>query len=292
MTPLQAWDHPVFREACISVFLKRDDLAGDEIGGNKFRKLRYILTPERLAGKKGVITFGGPYSNHLLAVAALASALGLPSRGVVRGEEVSNVVIRRLRSLGMHLEFQGRNAYREALEREDTDWLVIPPGGASPLALPGTAEAVLEVLAQCPVMPHFHAVPAGTGSTAVGMATELDQDSTLLVFPAIRGEDLDGWFHGVLRSFEVSPRCRVKVDEQAPGRGFARRDADLWDFILEEYKNSGILFDPVYTGKMARRMIRLASEGYFQAGAVVVVYHTGGWAGREGYRERYGFPKS
>lgn len=289
MTPLQVWDHPAFREAGISVFIKRDDLAGDEIGGNKFRKLRDILTADRLVGKKGVLTYGGPFSNHLLAVAAMCSAMGVPCRGVVRGEEVSNVVTRRLKALGMDLAFHDRASFGEAPAMDEGEWLVVPMGGASPLALDGVAASVREVLAQCPVRPNYHAVPAGTGSTAVGMATALAEDDTLLVFPAIRGQDLSAWFDGVIRSYGVLPRCRVRVDERSPGKGFARRDPDLWAFILQEYQSSGILFDPVYNGRMARRLTEMAREGLFPHGAVLVAYHTGGWAGREGYRERYGF---
>jgi len=290
MTPLQAWEHPAFRQAGISVFVKRDDLAGDEIGGNKFRKLRDILTLKRIAGKRGVITFGGPYSNHLLAVAASTAAMGVASWGMVRGEEVSNVVTARLRALGMALEFLDRTRYKEAQAMKDDEWLVIPAGGASPLALGGVAESVREVMDQCPVRPDYHAVPAGTGSTAAGMATVLEPGDTLLVFPAIRGEDLNAWFGGVLRSYGAEPRCRILVDERCPGKGFARRDPSLWDFILQQARQSGILFDPVYNGKMARRLTEMALEGHFPRGAVVVMYHTGGWAGREGYRERFGFP--
>lgn len=289
MTPLHAWDHPSFREAGITVFIKRDDLAGDEIGGNKFRKLRDILTAERLAGRKGVLSFGGPFSNHLLALAAASAALGVPSRGLIRGEEVSNVVTRRLRALGMALEFVGRTGFQDAQLMDHDGWLVIPMGGASPLALGGVAESVREVQSQCTVRPDFHAIPAGTGSTAAGMVTALDGDDTLLVFPAIRGDNPGTWFDGVLHSYGVQARCTVQVDERSPGKGFARRDADLWAFIREEYRNSGFLFDPVYNGKMARRLTEMAREGSFPRGTVVVAYHTGGWAGREGYRERYGF---
>ena len=86
---LQELNHPLFTKHCTRIFVKRDDLIDARVSGNKWRKLRYNLLQMEALGKSGVLTFGGAYSNHLIAVASAASKLGVKSVGIVRGDELT-----------------------------------------------------------------------------------------------------------------------------------------------------------------------------------------------------------
>lgn len=280
----------MFEQHNVTVYVKRDDLADPHAGGNKFRKLKAILSPDRLMDKKGLLSFGGPFSNHLVAVAAVASRLGLLSRGVVRGHPVENLVLGWLQTRGMHLTFLPGPEFNEAqisMPLEMPEWEVIPMGGAHPLALTGVAELIPEIRSQLKDAPTHYAIPAGTGTTAAGLSKILESQETLLVFPAIKGPALDVWFREILDSYGINLSGKVFVDTRAPGRGFARKDQELWEFLTKVAQSTGIVFDPVYNGKMAFRIWKLVAEGYFEEGSQLVLIHTGGWPGRVGYQHRY-----
>lgn len=292
MSPLEKWEDPGFERHAIEVFWKRDDLPDPWSCGNKRRKLKYLLTPEILRGKQGVYSWGGPFSNHLAALAAIAREAGIPSAGILRGDPVDNPVIQRLREDGMHLRFAGRQRWMDTapLVTDPENWLPIPMGGAHPLALEGCREIVEEIRAQAPGAPTHYAVAAGTGTTAAGMAAALHPEETLWVFPAVRDGDLNHWLHNVLGTFGVLPAGQVVVDDQAPRTGFARRDPVLWSWMAATEKKLGFLLDPLYTAKMAIRIPELVVGGAFPRHSRLILIHTGGLPGRNGYAWRFGCP--
>src|SRR6201985_1671016 len=112
-SPVQKLTDPLFDEKGIEVFIKRDDLIHPIISGNKWRKLKYILKKASAQNKTHLVTFGGAYSNHLLATAAAAAKFGFKSTGIVRGEEVSNDTLFLCRLHGMNLIFTDRESYRD-----------------------------------------------------------------------------------------------------------------------------------------------------------------------------------
>src|ERR1700749_1848574 len=89
-SPLHQIKNQLFVDKGIKVFIKRDDLIHPIISGNKWRKLKYILLKAQSENKNHLVTFGGAFSNHLLATAATAAKFGFKSTGFVRGEEVNN----------------------------------------------------------------------------------------------------------------------------------------------------------------------------------------------------------
>jgi len=98
----------------VKLFLKRDDLIDNEVSGNKWRKLKYNI--EQAISKKNdaVLTFGGAYSNHLVATASACFKAGIRSIGIVRGEELSensNETLKRCHEFGMELKFVSRQEY-------------------------------------------------------------------------------------------------------------------------------------------------------------------------------------
>ncbi len=136
--------------AGVELWLKRDDLIHPDVPGSKWRKLKYNLTQAAASGADTLLTFGGAYSNHLRAVAAVGASYGFATIGVVRGEEhlplndPLSVAVRH----GMRLYYLNRADYRrktesdviEALLSEFGPCYVLPEGGSNELAVRGCAE--------------------------------------------------------------------------------------------------------------------------------------------------------
>src|SRR6201996_8781395 len=89
-SPVHQINDKLFDERDLKVFIKRDDLIHPTISGNKWRKLKYLLQKALAENKKHLVTFGGAYSNHLLATAAAGAKFGFKTTGIVRGEKVQN----------------------------------------------------------------------------------------------------------------------------------------------------------------------------------------------------------
>src|SRR5688500_291082 len=104
-SPEQRVFHPLFEAAEVELWFKRDDLIHPEISGNKWRKLAPVFSEMVKRKSKKVVSYGGAWSNHLLAVAAAADMNKIESEGFVRGDKVNNPVLARCEELGMTLHF-------------------------------------------------------------------------------------------------------------------------------------------------------------------------------------------
>jgi 1-aminocyclopropane-1-carboxylate deaminase len=150
-SPVQRLSDTLFDDRELKVFIKRDDLIHPLISGNKWRKLKYNLLQAQQENKKHLVTFGGAYSNHLLATAAAAAKFGFTSTGIVRGEMVNNDTLFLCRLHGMNLLFTDRESYRDkkqlfdAYFKDDENAFFIDEGGASALAAKGCSELVDEL---------------------------------------------------------------------------------------------------------------------------------------------------
>ena len=259
------------------------------MGGNKRRKLRDVLTRENLANKQRVVTAGGAFSNHLIAVAEACRHFGIPAMGFVRGEPVENPVLQACEERGMSLRFLSRSEFRDALDSpplEDGDYW-IPLGGSVPGRLGGVTAILLELKDQLPDGWTHLAVSAGTGGTAAGLAPGMNSTQTLDVYPAIKGVQPDTWWAGICQHFQITAQARVRVFSRAAGKGFARQDPSLEAFIARCDQDWGIPWDPIYTGKMAKQFLHELESGHYPPGSRVILLHTGGWAGGIGYQWRY-----
>src|SRR5690606_697991 len=111
-SPIESLNFPLLKDKRITVDIKRDDLIHPFISGNKWRKLKYIITAAQNAGKTQLVTFGGAWSNHLLATACAGAKFGYKTTGFVRGEAVSNPILSLCNLFGMELRFVDRLSYR------------------------------------------------------------------------------------------------------------------------------------------------------------------------------------
>ncbi len=289
-SPLQDWTDDLFEEQGIRVWIKRDDLIHPVVGGNKIRKLKGQLTESNLIGKKGILTFGGAVSNHLVATTLMAKTMGIPIRTLIRGEQVSNPILQLLEEWGAEMKFLTRQAFDEALNRNDPEWLTIPLGGTHPGALSGVGEMIGEIRTVLPTGPIHICVPLGSGGTAAGLASRLTENDHLYIYPAIKGQDVTDQIRTIFEELGVPTRVNIHVISDAARKGFAKRDDFLWNELCALASQTGIWWDPVYNGKMVIRFLDQVRHGEFLPGSHVILIHTGGLPGLIGYRDRFKLP--
>jgi 1-aminocyclopropane-1-carboxylate deaminase len=268
--------------------MKRDDMIHPLISGNKWRKLKYVLQKARDEDKTHLVTFGGAYSNHLLATAAAAAKFGFSATGFVRGEEVQNDTLFMCRLHGMELIFTDRDSYRDkpALFTQyfgdDTTAFFIDEGGASPEAAKGCSELIAEL-----TEPYNHIFCAcGTGTTAAGLINGIGQHQLNTRFNAIPVFKNGSFIKDEIDKYLIAP---VEYDLHLDYHfgGYAKTNPELISFIKTFVAKTGILIEPVYTAKMLYAIYDLAGKDHFQPGSRVLAIHTGGLLGLLGMREKF-----
>ncbi|HVV54022.1 MAG TPA: pyridoxal-phosphate dependent enzyme [Mucilaginibacter sp.] len=287
-SPVHRIHDQLFDEQGLKVFIKRDDLIHPLISGNKWRKLKYPLRQAREQNKTHLVTFGGAYSNHLLATAAAAAKFGFRSTGIVRGEEVNNDVLFLCRLHGMNLLFTDRESYHnkpalfEKYFGNDPTAFFIDEGGSSALGAKGVSELVNELTDS-----YDHVFCAcGTGTTAAGIINGLAENGFAARFhgvPVLKNGD---FLRADVDKYLDKPSAYDLHTEYHFG-GYAKATKELIQFIKWFVSVTGILIDPVYTGKMLYAIYDLAAKGCFSEGSRILAIHTGGIRGLLGMKDKF-----
>jgi 1-aminocyclopropane-1-carboxylate deaminase/D-cysteine desulfhydrase-like pyridoxal-dependent ACC family enzyme len=282
---LDSWDHVSFRKHDLKTDVLRLDKIHPEISGNKWFKLKYYLERAVLTQKDKLISFGGAYSNHLLALAAAARLYGFASVGLIRGEEpdILSPVLVTLKQFGMELRFLSRAEYDRQkkslrlseLEEYEQQSLLIPEGGGGRDGVRGAEE----ILKDFPIEKYTHICCAvGTGTTLAGIINSTSAYQKKIGVSILKGtrhlEPLSPeWitFPGDLDNVQM-------IHEDHFG-GYARYTKDLITFMNQTYASSGIPTDFVYTGKLFYSVVRMAEINAFPAGSRILILHTGGLPG-------------
>jgi len=288
-SPIEEIRNPLFINKGIQVFVKRDDMIHPFISGNKWRKLKYLLRDAFKLNKNHLVTFGGAYSNHLLATACAGAKFGFQTTGFVRGEEVKNETLTLCRLFGMRLIFIDRESYKHKKTLFDQHFqdhpqaYFIDEGGAGVLAIKGCAELINELPE---VYDHIFCA-AGTGTTASGIIKGIIEGSipTLThVIPILKGADF-------LKT-EIEENSGSNTFEFHAGYhfgGYAKTDEELLTFIKNFCSTCGILIEPVYTGKMFFSLFDLISKDHFNRGCKILAIHTGGLSGISGMINKFNY---
>ena len=269
----------------IELTFKREDLLHPHISGNKFRKLKYNILEARVQGKDTLLTFGGAFSNHIAATAAAGKLHGFSTIGIIRGNELvdkvgENPTLTFARSCGMNLKFVSRDSYRhkeqkaflEEMRDAYGEFYLLPEGGTNELAIKGCEEILYEGDAS-----FTHIVcAAGTGGTIAGIARSARPGQRVLGVVSLKGEGLEE----EIASYGVPNNWHLIKDYHFGGYGKVTKD--LIVFMNDFFDKTGILLDPVYTGKMVFGVIDLARKGYFPANSQILLIHTGGLQGIAG----------
>nr|WP_210423673.1 pyridoxal-phosphate dependent enzyme [Croceivirga thetidis] len=273
------------KDAEVSLTIKREDLLHPIVSGNKFRKLKYNLLEAKELGKSCLLTFGGAYSNHILATAAAANQHGLKSIGVIRGEELKgnwfeNPTLRQAKQFGMEFFFVNRDTYRlkdsesflEKLNSKFGDFYLLPEGGTNNLAIKGCEE----ILERDDKAFDFVCTSVGTGGTMAGIINASHSHQYILGFSALKGEFLKDSIAN------LTDAGNWKIIDDYHFGGYAKVDLKLIEFINSFKAEFNIPLDPIYTGKLFYGLFDLIKKGYFRSKSKILVIHTGGLQGISG----------
>lgn len=269
----------------VELFLKREDKIHPFVSGNKYRKLKYNLFEAEKQGLKTLLTFGGAFSNHIVAVASAGKIFGFNTIGVIRGEEMfdnidSNPTLSFAKQCGMQFKFVSRNLYNEKidlnfitkLEEEFGSFYLIPEGGTNALAIKGCEE----ILTEADKSFDFVCTCVGTGGTISGLINSSNQNQKILGFPALKGDFLQE----DIAKFATKTNWELITDYHFGG--YAKINTTLVSFINKFKKNYNMPLDPVYTGKMMFGVFDLIAKNYFPKGSKILIIHTGGLQGIAG----------
>ncbi len=282
---------PLVKDAQITLLMIRADLIHPLASGNKFYKLAPTITMAKAKQVKVLLSFGGAFSNHIHALALIAQAHDLKSVGIIRGEPAyaNNPTLSDAQKAGMQLEFVDRVTYKRRYDDEYLqqlrlrypDAMIIPEGGSNQLAVKGCMQLANEInnLYQAEVI----AVAAGTGATAAGLACGAKENQTVIAYSVLKDKTLKHQMKQFIANENKSAKVKI---EQADFGGYAKLNKQLLDFILDWLDKTGILLDPIYTGKMCMQLIQQIAANEFNQGTTVAMVHSGGLQGWRGMQQR------
>jgi len=254
-------------------FVQRDDLLHPMVSGNKWRKLKGWIEEYELGGFEGIVTFGGAFSNHLLATSAACNHLNIPCIGIVRGEEgFDNYYLKECRKQGMETQFVSRESYRnkEAISsgfsKESRKWLIIPEGGKGKEGSRGFKDLVDSWRGNYPdIVVHASA----TATTAIGLGRYLPKETMVKSVMVLKN---------VEEQTEALNWCETNANlEFIKGfefGGYAKSNEELTSFISEVNNWYPFQIERIYTGKAFFAMLHHILPQY--PDKKVVFLHTGG----------------
>jgi len=290
-------------KANIDIFIKRDDLTGSILSGNKVRKLEFLFYDLLSSGRDSVITCGGVQSNHCRAVAAVCAMAGVQCHLVLKGKEPSNATGNYFLSklFGAKIKFISVKEYENnvddimhdlaaKLKSKGKKPYIIPEGGSDPLGVWGYIKALEEIKKQVDaagIKLSAIATAVGSGGTYAGLylgSKISGWDIKIIGYAVCRDSE-----HFQRRIFDVcltvekelgtnlklNP-AEIEINDRFIGPGYAKIGPKEAAFIRDIAQNSGIVLDPAYTGKALLGLFTAISEGKFKRGSKVMFLHTGG----------------
>ena len=295
------------------VWIKRDDLTGSGLSGNKVRKLEFLLAEAIREGADTVITCGGVQSNHCRATALSCARQGLKCKLILRTDEPAetdgNLLLNKL--AGAEVRFLTNEEYYTRLDdvfnqmageikKQGGKAYIIPEGGSNAVGAWGYVEALRELRKQCfdlRLKPERIVCATGSGGTHAGL---------------LAGALIEGWnvevvsisvcyssaetstrimdiVNSMIDRFALSVRLNrsnIRVIDSYIGEGYAKANKSVYEVISEMANREGILVDPVYTGKAALGIRSELAKGNFKG--TTIFCHTGGVFGLFPFRKDIG----
>ena len=274
-------------ESKVRLFIKREDLTHPEISGNKYWKMFYNVKKylEKEVSERKIITFGGAFSNHIAAAAALGNEFGIKTLGVIRGNELEdswqeNPTLFSAHQNGMSFRFVTRETYRykerlmAELQEEFPESLVVPEGGTNENAVEGIQYMLTDETNDF----DYICSAVGTGGTVSGLSKFAQPHQKIIGFKAVKDNSLEN------RIKNLSKKDNFILIDASDG-GFGKITDENVRFINEFYQYFGIVLEPVYTGKMLRKIFEMIADDYFPANSKILAFHTGGLQGIVGANE-------
>ena len=278
---VEAFDTQSYKNSRVRLFVKRDDLIHTEISGNKWRKLKWNMKAAKNNNCNTIATYGGAYSNHLLATACAGNEFNIKTMGFVRGQELnkdSNPVLKRCVALGMELIFVSRKEYSDfkgqngaKLLSKDLIWY-IPEGGANKEGVEGCKEIMLETANDF----DYVFVAQGTTATSMGILSSMNANTTLVVVPVLKGFDSLKEMSKMAREFNLFyDESRIIVLDEYHFGGYAKTSPELNSFIEQFNQDQNFRIEARYTGKVMFALNDFVNNSVLTNKKVLFV-HTGG----------------
>lgn len=320
-TPLQPLDrlsHTLQRElgSRHRLWVKRDDLTGAALSGNKVRKLEFSLAEALAQGADTVITCGGLQSNHCRATALLCAQLGLDCHLVLRGHRPSsfdgNLLLDALAGATLHMH--ATSAYQqslpelllacaEAVRSRGGRPFIIPTGASDGIGVWGYVTAVEELcddFQAAGIAPRHIVCATGSGGTQAGLTAGMAMHGLEATVWGMAVCDDVAWFQDKVRADLRDWQRRynmalavenlpIAVIDDYVGPGYAKADGAVFATIRRLARTEGIVLDPVYTGKAFHGLLTELAAGRFGASGDVVFVHTGGIFGLFPQRHAFDF---
>lgn len=268
----------------IQIFIKREDLIHPKISGNKFWKLFFNVNQylESKPEKPLLISFGGAFSNHIASVSAFGKEFGIPTIGIIRGNELennwqNNPTLSEASKNGMHFFFVSRADYqnKEKLTQKFSEKypnaLIIPEGGSNEMAV----EGVRYMLGNDTKDFDYLCTAVGTGGTIAGISRFAEEHQKVVGIKVVRDDSLQKTIS------EWSRRNNFELMDADESRYGKITDENI-RFINWFYKECDIPLDPIYTGKMMQKIFDLVEKDFFPKGSKILTFHTGGLQGIKG----------
>jgi len=265
---------PFLQEKNIQFDVLRLDKIHPVISGNKWFKLKYHLDNFNAVNYNGILTFGGAWSNHIVATACACYLKKIKSIGIIRGEKPPHLSTTLLEASNyeMDLKFISRDRYAqknsieflESVKKEFPGYYIIPEGGAGKEGEKGVGEILL--FADEKNYTHM-ACAVGTGTMFNGIREAASADQNILGFVVLKG-----W-----KAENKTNNTEMFLNYHFGG--YAKYDQVLIDFMNDFFSRTNIPTDFVYTGKLAFALFDLIKKDHFPPGSKILMIHSGGLQG-------------
>lgn len=270
-----------------TVDILRLDVMHPVVSGNKFFKLRFYIDAAKVNAATTVASFGGPYSNHIVALAFTAKEAGLNSVGYIRTNENEPITasLAQAQSYGMDLvylgrsEFQAKKAAILSEGKEHPDCYFIDEGGYGPIGARGAAT----ILTDFETADYDYIIGAvGTGTMLAGCINAAKPNQKIVGIAVLKNE---GTIKSEIDALLIDKHKAYTLFHQFHQGGYAKTNPAMQSFMNTFWDKEKIPTDLVYTSKLLFAVENLIKENYFEKGKSLLVIHSGGLQGNRSLPE-------
>lgn len=271
----------------LNINILRADMLDPVVSGNKWFKLQFYVRDAIAAGKTTLATFGGPYSNHIIATAKYGATMGLNTAGFIRGEKPTTLSPTLTDAIqhGMTLHFVSRENFEQPekiiAHNQDPNWAWIPEGGYGITGAEG-AKSMLTIKDTSSYDTIICAV--GTGTMMAGLIKAAAPHQKVIGLSVLKNNvSIDTEIKALLTAEEVNKSFEMIHDYHFGG--YAKHNPALIDFMNDCYKKMELPLDFVYTAKLMYGAKDLANKGKFEPSSKILVIHSGGLQGNRSFKK-------
>lgn len=273
-----------FYQRKIEVDVLRLDKISPVISGNKWFKLRYYLEDALASGKKGIITFGGAWSNHIVATAAACKENSLQSIGIIRGEEPNekSPTLQQASEFGMQLIYISRSDYQLKKipgEIKANEYCIVNEGGYGTTGAKGASD----ILDYCSKNYTHYCCAVGTGTMMAGIINRSQPHQKVVGISVMKNNrELETLVHELIKDNKENlddGKVNWRIVHDYSFGGYAKYQPALIQLMNEFYRQTAIPSDFVYTGKLFFAINDLVEKNHFPALSRLLLIHSGGLQG-------------